>query len=178
MLIKWSRIMNAVMKGSVLVTMLAATTLLLASAQASASGTAEWGGTSSTYTDGCQFKDTTVGTMTLLDGTWTVTTPASVKLKTRKVLSVTVESDDILRDTSGNAVTDATVNYSGSTVSTWSNRTSLVSTVTASKIEVDGLKVKGASKFYINIGGTATVDDDELDSATAYKINHTVTCTQ
>jgi hypothetical protein len=145
---------------------------------AQANGTAVWGGTAGNFTDGCEFKANTAGVMSLTGNTWTVTTPASVKLKTRKVLSVTVESDDILRDTSGNAVTDATVNYSGSTVSTWSNRTSLVSTVTASKIEVDGLKVKGASKFYINIGGTATVDDDELDSATAYTINHTVTCNQ
>jgi hypothetical protein len=36
MLIKWSRIMNAVLKGSVVVSMLAVTALLLASAQASA----------------------------------------------------------------------------------------------------------------------------------------------
>jgi hypothetical protein len=36
MLIKWSRIMNAVLKGSVVISMLAVTALLLASAQASA----------------------------------------------------------------------------------------------------------------------------------------------
>lgn len=154
------------------------TMLVFTAVMAQANGTAVWGGTAGNFTNGCEFQSNTAGVMSLTGNTWTVTTPASVKLKTRKVLSVTVESDDILRDTSGTAVAAATVNYSGSTISTWSNRTKLVSTVTASKIEVDGLKVKGASKFYINIGGTATVDDDELDSATAYTINHTVTCNQ
>jgi hypothetical protein len=169
---------NTIAKTTVLVTMMAATTLILASAQASASGVAQWSGTSNTYVDGCQFKENTVGTLSLVDNVWTAVTPATVKLKTRKVLSVTVESDDILRDTNGVAVTDAIVDYTGSTMSTWSNRTTLTTTVTDSLITADGLKVRGASKFYINIGGTATVDDDELDSETDYIINHIVTCIQ
>lgn len=170
---------NTIAKTTVLVTMIAATTLILASAQASASGVTQWSGTSNTYVDGCQFKENTVGTMSLVDNVWTVDVPATIKLETRKILSVDVFSDEILRDTNGDAVTDAIVDYTGSTVTAANDRTTLATTVTEATITVDGLKSKGASEFSINISGTATIDsDNELDSETDYNINHIVICIQ
>ena len=140
---------------------------------AQANGTAVWGGTAGNFTDGCEFKANTAGVMSLTGNTWTVTTPAQVKLKVRNVNNVVVESDDILRR-AGVAVTTAVVNYTSSTVTG-----NAVANVNSNSISVGNISGNGAKVFTINIDGTAVMaDTDDLISATAYTINHTVTCNQ
>ena len=140
---------------------------------AQANGTAVWGGTAGNFTDGCAFKTNTAGVMSLTGNTWTVTTPAQVKLKVRNVNNVVVESDDILRR-AGVAVTTAVVNYTSSTVTG-----NAVANVNSNSISVGNISGNGAKVFTINIDGTAVMaDTDDLISATAYTINHTVTCNQ
>lgn len=137
-----------------------------------ASGVAVWGGTTGSFADSCEFKENTAGSMTLTGNTWTVLTPSTVKLKTRNIIKVTVESDDKLR-ASGVAVADAIVNYTGSTVSGGSSSNVSTTNITAKP------KANGATMLFINIDGTAVMDStDALSSGTAYTINHTVTCTQ
>ena len=140
---------------------------------AQANGTAVWGGTAGNFTNGCEFQSNTAGVMSLTGNTWTVTTPAQVNLKVRNVSNVVVESDDILRR-AGVAVTTAVVNYTSSTVTG-----NAVANVNSNSISVGNISGNGAKVFTINIDGTAVMaDTDDLISATAYTINHTVTCNQ
>ena len=166
--------MNSTLKTSLAALAFSSVAILLLTPQyAQANGTAVWGGTTGTFTEGCEFKSSTAGVMSLTGNTWTVTTPASVKVKTRKVPSVTVESDDILRR-AGVAVTTAVVNYTSSTVTG-----NVVSKTNGTSITVGNTSGNGAKVFTINIDGTAVMaDTDDLISATAYTINHTVTCNQ
>ena len=175
--------MNAVMKGSVLATMLAATTIILASAQASASATivgtgiSVWGGTTGTFNNGCTFQENEPGQMSLSGNTWTVTNPASLQIKTRNVGNLTIVSDNRLRTAAGVDVDSATVNYTGTTVS---NVNGAVVNINPTEIAIGNLKNgNGVKVIKIQLSGTAVMKDtDELDSTTAYKINHTVTCKQ
>jgi len=140
--------------------------------KANASGAAVWGGTTGSFADSCEFKENTAGSMVLTGNKWTVLTPAKVKLKTRNITKVTVESDDKLR-AGGVVVADAFVNYTGSTVSGGSRSNVSATSITAKP------KANGATMLFINIKGTAVMNNtDALDSGTAYTINHTVTCTQ
>ena len=169
--------MNAVIKGSVVVTMLAATALLLASAQASASATAVWGGTTGTFNNGCTFQQNVAGQMSLTGNTWTVTNPALLQIKTRNVGNLKIVSDNRLRTAGGVDVDSATVNYTGTIVS---NAHGAVVNINPTEVAIGNLKNgNGVKVINIQLKGTAEMSNtDELDSTTAYKINHTVTCLQ
>lgn len=154
--------------------------LPLASFAQIGTGEAIWQGqTSPQQFDGeCTFLQNNPGTMILAGNVWTVTTPATVHLKTRDADRVTVESDDLIRlDSSGAAVDNALVDYTGSGVS--GGPPSITPVVTPTLISVENITTPGASVFEIAIDGTATLDDtDEMANNTGYHIRHTVTCVQ
>jgi hypothetical protein len=169
--------MNAVIKGSVVVSMLAVTALLLASAQASASATAVWGGTTGTFNEGCTFQKNVAGQMKLAGNTWKVVNPALLQIKTRNVGNLKIVSDNRLRTAAGVDVDSAIVNYTGTTVS---NAHGAVVNINATNIAIGNLNNgNGVKVIKIELGGTAEMSNtDELSSSTAYKINHKVTCIQ
>jgi len=154
--------------------------LPLASFAQIGTGEAIWQGqTDPDQFDGeCTFLQNNPGTMILAGNVWTVTTPATVHLKTRDADTVTVESDGLIRlDSSGDAVDNVAVDYTGSGVT--GGPASITPIVTSTLISVNDIKVPGASVFEIAIDGTATLDDtDEMANNTGYHIRHTVTCVQ
>jgi hypothetical protein len=170
--------MNAVIKGSVVVSMLAATALLLASAQASASGTAVWGGTTGTFNEGCAFQQNVAGQMKLAGNTWKVVNPALIRIKTRNVGNIKIVSDNKLRTAADVAVDSATVNYTGTTV-TGGHQGGVVN-INPTEVTIGNLQNgNGVKVVHIQLRGTAEMSNtDELSSTTAYKINHTITCMQ
>ena len=154
--------------------------LVLVVATPAMATTATWGGQSSTFNDGCEFKLNNAGQMALSGTTWTVTNPALLKIKTRGVGNIKVTSDNKLRKASGNnpVVDTATVNYTGTLV-TGANNGGVVN-INQTDISIGNLNAgNGVKNLQIELRGTAVMSDtDELVSATNYVINHTVTCTQ
>ena len=142
-------------------------------------GTATWGGSTSSFANSCTFDSNTAGTMTLNGNLWTVNSPAIVKLTTRNIGNVKVESDGKLRRNSGAeaAVADVAINYATSSVTGGPSNASV--NINTDNIAIGNLTGGGAKSMTIKIDGTATMTDtNDLLSNTAYKINHTVTCTQ
>jgi len=144
------------------------------------SGEAIWQGQTSLqeFDAECTFLQNNPGTMVLGGNIWTVTTPATVHLKTRGADHVTVESDDLLRlDSSGDAVDTAVVDYTGSGVT--GGPPSITPVVTPTLIRVENILSPGASVFTIAINGEAVMaNTDALGNSTGYHIRHTVTCVQ
>ena len=141
-------------------------------------GTATWGGSTSSFANSCTFDSNTAGTMTLNGNLWTVNTPAIVNLTTRNIGNVLVKSDGKLRRNIGAeaAVADVDVNYATSSVTGVPSGGINFNT---DNIAIGNLTGGGAKSMTIKIDGTATMTDtNDLLSNTAYKINHTVTCTQ
>lgn len=152
---------------------------LIAAAQVG-SGEAIWQGQTGTqqFESECTFLQNNPGTMILAGNVWTVTTPATIHLKTRDADTVTVESDDLIRlDSSGDAVDIAVVNYTGSGVT--GGPASLTPVVTPTLISVENITSPGASVFTIAIDGEAVMaNTNALGNSTGYHIRHTVTCVQ
>jgi len=144
------------------------------------SGEAIWQGQTSLqeFDAECTFLQNNPGTMVLAGSIWTVTTPATVHLKTRDADHVTVESDDLIRlDSSGDAVDTAVVDYTGSGVT--GGPPSITPVVTPTLISVEGISSPGASVFTIAVGGEAVMaNTDALGNSTGYHIRHVVTCVQ
>lgn len=126
----------------------------------------------------CTFLQSNPGTMILVGNTWTVTSPATVHLKTRGADHVTVESDDLIRlNSSGDAVDTAAVNYTGSGVT--GGPPSITPVVTPTLISVENITSPGASVFTIAVDGEAVMaNTNALGNSTGYHIRHIVTCVQ
>tara|TARA_R110000822_G_C14952279_1_gene455100 strand:+ start:28 stop:555 length:528 start_codon:yes stop_codon:yes gene_type:complete len=164
--------------------------LALSSTAAFANTTSTMVGDSGDFDTECTFVSASDGAMDREDAKWVATTRGSFNVQIRgAVTSLEVESDNILRDSSGNA-TDviATVDYTQTNGGLRSGSTTPTGTVevTAGKISVTGITDNGSRNlFQMFVGGSATMSkadgSDPLRDAvanTVYKINHTVTCTQ
>lgn len=147
-------------------------------ATASFAGTATWGGNSGTFSEGCTFQKNVAGQMSLTGDTWTVYNPALIKIKTRNVGNITINSDNKLRTANGVEVDTATVNYTGTTVA--GGQSGGVVNINPTEVAIGNLQNgNGVKVLHIELRGTAEMSNtDELSSTTPYKINHTVTCTQ
>ena len=145
---------------------------------AMASTTATWGGTTGTFNEGCAFQQNVAGQMSLSGNTWTVNNPALIRIKTRNVGNISIESDNRLRTTAGVDVDSATVNYTGTTV-TGGHQGGAIN-INPTSVTIGNLQAgNGVKVVHIQLRGTASMSNtDELSSTTAYKINHTITCTQ
>lgn len=142
-------------------------------------GDATWGGSTTSFANSCTFDSNTAGTMTLNGNLWTVNSPAIVKLTTRNIGNVKVESDGKLRLNNGaeTAVADVAINYATSSVTGGPSNASV--NINTTNISIGNLTGGGAKSMTINIDGTATMTDtNDLLSNTSYVINHEVTCTQ
>ena len=141
--------------------------------------TATWGGTTGKFAEGCFFKENEAGTMSLSGNTWTVNKHAYLRIKTRNVGNIEVESDNRLRTAAGVDVDLATVNYTGTGVAGGATFGGVVNT-NPTMVSIGNLKNgNGVKDIRIHLRGTAVMaNTDELSSTTEYKINHTVTCIQ
>ena len=153
--------------------------IVSASAMAAVVETATWGGTTPVFAEGCFFEENEAGTMSLSGNTWTVNNRAYIFVKTRNVESIIVNSDNRLRTDAGVDVDRATVDYTGTGVIGGAAFGGSISN-TPTEISITNLKNgNGVKEIGIFLRGTAVMDDtNELSSSTAYKINHTITCTQ
>tara|TARA_R110001606_G_scaffold205254_2_gene353016 strand:- start:657 stop:1184 length:528 start_codon:yes stop_codon:yes gene_type:complete len=164
--------------------------LALSSTAAFATTTSTIVGSSGTFATECTFVSANNGTMDRDNAKWVTTARGSFNVQIRgAVTSLEVESDNILRDSSGNATgITATADYTETNGGLRSGATSPTGTaaVVAGKISVTGITDNGSRNlFQLFVGGSAAMTkadgtDPLLDlvANTTYKINHTVTCTQ
>ena len=166
---------------------LAATLVLSTSAVA---GNSSWAGQSGTVAaDGCSFFNIAAGVISRTGNVWTTTRGGSISVRSRGTANISVTSDNVLRNSSGAALTPAvtaTVDYTGAgaTRSVVQHRSG-EDTVAAGSLSVRGLTETGSQLTVFTIGGTATMTAanganplDQLDNGTTYKIVHTATCEQ
>ena len=164
--------------------------LALSSTAAFATTTSTIVGSSGTFATECTFVGASNGAMDREDAKWVTTTRGSFNVQIRgAITSLEVESDNILRDSSGNATgITATADYTEINGGLRSGATSPTGTaaVVANKISVTGITDNGSRNlFQLFVGGSATMSKANgadpllnLVASTVYKINHTVTCTQ
>tara|TARA_R110002153_G_scaffold92238_6_gene224160 strand:- start:1185 stop:1712 length:528 start_codon:yes stop_codon:yes gene_type:complete len=173
-------------------TIITATALVLAlsSTAAFASTTSTIVGNSGAFATECTFVSASNGAMDREDAKWVTTTRGSFNVQIRgAITSLEVESDNILRNSSGNPTgITATADYTQGNGGLRSGATSPTGAVavTAGKIAVTGITDNGSRNlFQLFVGGSATMSKANgadpllnLVGNTEYKINHTVTCTQ
>ena len=145
---------------------------------------AKWNGsTGNLHTNGCQFDNQTNGAMTLDGPLWKTTTAASIKVKSRNINNIKVTSDNKLRKANNDVVADVVVNYNGASgVASSVNSNAQVNTnINNNEIAIGNANKPGAVVTTITIGGTATMDVNDLndvDNNTQVSIAHSVTCLQ
>lgn len=136
----------------------------------------KWSGdTGNLHSDGCQFSNQTNGVMSLNGTTWTTSSAASIKVKSRNINNIKVESSPVLDGTSFAVST----NYSGSEINSTKNGATL--NVNGATMTAGNINGNGVTTSTITIQGTATMsqaDVDALANNTSYSITHTVTCLQ
>ena len=173
-------------------TLIATTALALAisSTAAFANTTSTIVGNSGTFATECTFVSASNGAMDREDANWVTTTRGTFNVQIRgAITSLEVESDNILRNSSGNPTgVTATADYTQDNGGLRSGAVAPTGTVaiTAGKIAVTGITDNGSRNlFQLFVGGSAAMTkadgtDPLLDlvANTTYKINHTVTCTQ
>lgn len=182
--------LKSILKGAVVAS-------VLTPSIASATGltdTAEWvGRTFEVHGAGdCIFEYNTAGVMIFDNATtWYVTRAALVEVKTKDVVSLKVETDDKLRLMNNTEVTNVDVDYAtfASSESRGRSKVTIIgkddasSSITNNLIEATNLKkdFSGRTEVQLEIGGIATMAEADvlnIEDATFYKINHTVTCVQ
>ena len=164
--------------------------LALSSTAAFATTTSSIVGSSGPFATECTFVSANDGTMNRVDSKWVTITRGSFNVQIRgAVTSLEVESDNILRDSSGDPTgITATADYTEINGGLRSGATSPTGTaaVVAGKISVTGITDNGSRNlFQLFVGGSAAMTKEDgtdplldLVANTTYKINHTVTCTQ
>ena len=136
--------------------------------------------------DHCEFVQNSIGNGSMdydiASGKWTTTSDATVTVKHRGASELTVTNTGLLNRTDAVAPDMAvTVDYTGSGIS-GDGDFDLVDDNKA--ISVDSLtESNGIKNTVINIGGTATMDDDNvetngIENGGQYIIVHTVNCIQ
>lgn len=162
---------------------------VIAAAMIAVSGTAmadsyslQWDGTTPEFAESCAFSEATNGAMTFNEAAdlWTVTDPALITVKVRKVDSLSVTTDENLYDAE-TAVTATSVDYrNGSSVSGrdgWVGN--LISSIAPESIDVTSI-ADSRGFIDISLGGTAQHTGQKvlLASTTDYHIKHVVSCIQ
>lgn len=161
-----------------------------------------WEGSSGTVAaDGCSFRNHQAGNIIrsiggLADPTdWVTTSVATIQVRVRGMSSVQMTSDNVLRQDDG---TDtgiiATVDYTGGAggvASGITNAAGGTDAIASGALSVTDTTSSTASLITFSAGGSASLSMpgqtgdvgrqlalDSLANDTAYKINHTVTCSQ
>ena len=155
--------------------------------------TSSWSGSAGTVaTNGCTFFGVTAGALSRTGVVWATTTVGTISVRSRGQAKVYVESDNILRDNSGEAVSPqitATVDYTTGGITSRIFKRSGTESITSTRMEVDSLTSDGAALTVFNMGGSATMtsangatgDNNPLNWLTndaTYTISHTATCEQ
>lgn len=142
----------------------------------------KWDGTTPVFAETCAFSVATHGAMSFDEAldTWTVSDPALITVKVRKVDSLSVTTDENLYD-GASVVTPTRVDYrNGSSVSAQEGFAGgIIKEITAQAIDVSRI---GGSRGFVDIklGGTAQHIGQKvlLESQKAYHIKHVVSCIQ
>ena len=171
-----------------------------ATADFSADADISFSGNSQTISDdGCQFRAQANGTMTRSGAVWSVGDgqAGTIQVRSRNITSIIMTSDNILRDSDGDAVPDitATVDYTGNGTAILATTTGGTLVRTATSLGVNAIPTGNGGLTNIHPRGTVTmgltvvptgtsVDDsqiaatEKLANETVYTINHTVECVQ
>ena len=165
-----------------------ATTLVLSTS--AVAGNSAWSGSAGTVGEaGCTFFNIAEGAIARTGNVWTTTRGGSISVRSRGTANISVTSDNVLRDSQGNAVSPAitaTVDYTGAggTNSVVQHRSG-EDTVAATSMRVAGLTETGSQLTVFTIGGTATMTGAggvdpllQMVNDATYKVVHTATCEQ
>ena len=150
-----------------------ATVIVLATATTAYAGP-KWNGNTGPLSDTCDFIEQVDGTMSYDEAsqTWTVTTPATAKVKTRNANNMNVTAGELVGNTGTH---DVTVQYTGSSITKGGNTVPI-------NINTDSISAQTSTTgtYTVTLDGSATMDDANtfFDANVAYSIEHTITCTQ